>query len=334
MTIKNPFDLKGELDIAASYQGPPPPTTLPFPIDSSGNSTITKEFPWNSFKYIMIFFEVEYRLMTDTIIRFPKVGGGKFGFSARWLASFTDGDLELTQDGAQPKIYGTNKSDGEIVVAANARLDQSKREAKTPYVEMVVNLVAGDEDSGIQVGFQRGSFSAGTSVGGSKGSGAREFTYRLNLDMARPDIPAQVVVDKIPHSLLEPAPILFKEDEDTLSSQSTRELHDWVSKVKDHQYLGAVIALGTVPIDIQAFASTTGDAKYNKGETDRRLDSVKKILKSSQFFSSSTLKFNAKSHGMEKAEGKGAKYGFNRRVEIKIDHNKAKQAGERFLGAK
>ena len=102
----------------------------------------------------------------------------------------------------------------------------------------------------------------------------------------------------------------------------------WVGKVKDHEYLGAVVAKGAVPLEIQAFASTTGTEKYNKEETDRRLKSVETILQNAQFFGSSALVIDEKSHGMSKADGKGPKNAFNRRVEIKIDEAKAIKAGE------
>jgi len=173
----------------------------------------------------------------------------------------------------------------------------------------------------------------GTSLGGSKASSQSEITLRLGLLV---DQPQRQTVPKIPSSMLEPAPVLFEdEDQDTLSRQSTRELHDWASKIKDQvPQLGAVIALGELPIQIQAFASTTGSKGYNKKETDQRADAVKRVLKSAQYFNSSKIDFDTKSHGKAQAEGKGAKYGFNRRVEIKLDGTRATKAIQRLIDGK
>jgi outer membrane protein OmpA-like peptidoglycan-associated protein len=333
--MTNPFGLFGELTIECLYNMAGASWGR-FGPDGSGNATINVPVQWGSVKSIDIIFSLEYDLRPSPLR--PLLGGssgnGNIGFSARWLVSFTDSGVELTQDGVQPRPYGKNKSEGKIVVAASATLAQSERGAQSPFVEMAVTLVTGNEEDGIQVGLSKGPISVGGSVGGSKVGGTLPYFFRLNLETVRPVVPVKVPVvppkpvAKVPPSLLTPSPLLFDEDQDTLSAQSTRELHEWVSKLKDHEYLGAVIANGTVPLEIQAFASTTGGAKYNKGETDRRLNSVKKILQNAQYFGSSLLRFEEKSHGMEKADGEGPANAFNRRVEIKIDHNKAMTAGE------
>src|SRR5262249_7729084 len=125
---------------------------------------------------------------------------------------------------------------------------------------------------GYSLVFQRVPCPLGDPGGGSKAGGAVEYPLRINFSTVQPAVPVKAPVaapkpiPQIPPSLLTPAPILFEEDQDTLSQLSTRQLHEWVSVVKDHQYLGIVIANGTVPLQIQAFASTTGTQSTTKGK--------------------------------------------------------------------
>src|SRR5262245_52518847 len=86
MQIRNPFGITGTLDIHAFYKigG----SSQKFGLDSSGNATSTASVKWDSFNALEMFFVVEYMLFKPSG---ADLGGskGKFGFSARWLASFT-----------------------------------------------------------------------------------------------------------------------------------------------------------------------------------------------------------------------------------------------------
>lgn len=326
--IDKPFGCLGYLNIGAVYAVGD--SAFGFRMDGSGNADASQRAEWESFDSVSISVAVEYDLLNP--VGMAK-GSGKFGFKARWKVLFSDDGIELVRDGVQPKMLGSSKSDGMIVVAAHADLAESRSGSKKPFIEMVIAIGAGLESEGVQVGLEAGPLSVGTSLGGSKASSQSEITLRLGLLV---DQPQRQTVPKIPSSMLEPAPVLFEdEDQDTLSRQSTRELHDWASKIKDQvPQLGAVIALGELPIQIQAFASTTGSKGYNKKETDQRADAVKRVLKSAQYFNSSKIDFDTKSHGKAQAEGKGAKYGFNRRVEIKLDGTRATKAIQRLIDGK
>ena len=327
--IDNPFGIFGSLKIGAVYAVGD--ATYAFAMDGSGNADDSRYADWESFDSVLISVAVEYDL-------FNIIGGthgeGKFGFKAIWKASFTDDGLELALDGAQPKMLGSNKSEGDIVAAASVVLGESKAKSKKPFVEIVVTMGAGLDSEGVQVGLQAGPLSLGTTLGGSKGSAQHEFTFKLALLTDQPR--RQEPPPKVTASLLEPAPILFEsEDQDSLSPQSIKELSAWASKIKDQfPLLRTVIAQGELPIDTQAFASTTGSSGHNKKKTDERADPVKKLLKKGPYFNSSNIKFNTLSHGKSKAESKGAKHGFERRVEVRIDGAKAAKAMQQLAHGK
>lgn len=209
--IDSPFGLLGNLKIGAVYAVGD--SVDAFHMDSSGNADETQRADWESFGSVSISVAVEYELINP--IGMAK-GEGKFGFKALWKASFSDDGIELARDGVQPKMLGTSKSDGSIVVAAHADLAESRAGSKKPFVEMVISIGAGSEAEGVQVGLQAGPLSLGLPLGGSKGSAQREFTLKLTLLAEQPR--RQAAPPKIPASLLEPAPILFEdEDQDTLS---------------------------------------------------------------------------------------------------------------------
>src|SRR5262245_60151725 len=173
--MTNPFGMFGDLELGCSYSMAGA-WSGPFPSDGG---TINAPVQWGSVKSIDMFFGLEYDL-SPSPLRVPRLldgssGNGNIGFSARWLASFTDSGVELTQDGIQPTYSGKNNSEGKLVVSASARLEQSKPDAKTPFVEMAVALVAGSEDEGIQFGLTKGPVSVGKSFGGSKVGGTIEI---------------------------------------------------------------------------------------------------------------------------------------------------------------
>ena len=317
----NPFGIFGSLKIGAVYAVGD--DTYAFSMDGAGNASDSRHADWQSFDSVVISVAVEYDLFNP--VGFTK-GDGKFGFKAIWKPSFSDDGLELALDGAQPKMLGGNKGAGDLVVAASVVLGESKAKTKKPFVEMVVTMGAGSETEGVQVGLQAGPLSLSTTVGSSKGSTQREFSFKLALLTDQPA--RQAPPPNLKASLLEPAPMLFEnEDQDSLSSLSIKELHAWVSKIKDEApQLESVIAQGNLPIEIQAFASTTGSTAYDKKKTDQRADAVKNLLKKAPYFNSSKIMFDTQSHGKSKAENKGAKHSIERRVEIRIDRSKAAKA--------
>lgn len=327
--IDNLFGLIGSLKIGAAYAVGD--ANYAFAMDGSGNVDDSRSADWESFDSVEILVAVEYDLVNP--VGFTK-GEGSIGYKAVWKPSFTDDGLELALDGAQPKKLGSNKREGNVVVSSSVVLGESKARTKKPYVEMVLSLEAGLDAEGVQLDVQAGPLSVGTTLGGSKGSAQREFTFKLALLTDPPR--RQEPPPKIPASLLEPAPILFEsEDQDSLSSQSIKELSTWASKIKDQfPLLSTVIALGELPIEIQAFASTTAGSGYNKKKTDERADAVKKVLRKGPYFNSSNIKFNTLSHGKSKAESKGAKHGFERRVEVSIDGAKAAKAMQQLAHGK
>jgi hypothetical protein len=294
--------------------------TYKFP---SGEETATVK--WNSFDSIKIVMAVEY-----TLAVLPEASGllggqdgkGKFGFSATWRASFTDRGLELKKDGKQP-LSTSNNGSGQIAVSVSAEMEQSDPSDKKPFVELVVSPVIGYTEEGIEIGLAGGGGSGTKKIGGKNSSALSMLKYRLNLDVTDRPAPQQPIA-KIPNDLLEPDAVLFDNCKIDVSKKSTAELRKWASKIKDHAKgaLRAVISLGEVPIGIQAYPAK---APGSKKETDQRLDSVKDLLKEREFFGSTTLKFDPKSHGKPKDDGK---------VEIWIDGSKATRAIEQLLTGK
>jgi hypothetical protein len=327
MKINNPFGMIGYLVLGATYRIGKQQLKA-FPTSKSG-AAVTVPVEWDSFDSIQMELEAEFKLDSGKTMIGGNGGRGEFSITAGWRASFSDKGVELKRDGNQPRDAG-HKVSGNIVVSATAKVDQSDPGDKKPYVEMSVSFAAGEDDAGLNVGFSKVVTVGGVNIGGSKAGSGSDMVFRIDLKLDQP-AKEKVPPPRIPPSLLAPEPILFKEDQDTLSGQSIRELHAWVGKVKDHESrLGYLIQSGTVPIEIQAFASPTGTKDYDKRKTDQRLASVEKILRSSQYFGSSQLKFKEKSHGHANADGKGPKNEFNRRVEIMINAATAKQAVEKY----
>src|SRR5262249_35964342 len=191
--MANPFGMKGDLNWMCTYINDAKKISGTL-ID--GVTTGVHFVDWNSFSYIEMSFVLDYQLMPDGWLadRVKGASAGNIGFSARWLASFTDRGLEFTQDGAQPTTSGKNNYKGKIVVSANVRLGESKPGAKTPFVEMAVALVAGYEDDGVQFGLSKGPVSIGGSWGGSKAGGAVEYTLRINFSTVQPAVPVKAPV--------------------------------------------------------------------------------------------------------------------------------------------
>lgn len=285
------------------------------------SDTARERVEWDSFTSVGISVAFEYSLKTKvdlidvSVAKLFEGGEGRFGFSAKWRASFTDKGLELKPDGKQPKILGTNKSDGDIVVSVGADASQSDAGDKQPFVELTFVPVIGFEDDGIEVGLSFAGASAAKSVAKNKVSSSEQVTLRVYLIANRPAEKRPIA--KIPAALLNPDPVYFECGEPT--KDGLRALNGWVNQVKDHVQgaLRTVILLGEVPIGLQAFSSPKGDKK----QTAEMLTRIKKDLQSGRYFGSSRLKFDEGSIGKAR-EGK---------VEITLDKGKATAAIDKYL---
>ncbi len=282
MKIKIPSSYGGYIEVDALYKIGGQPHRLSLKSDGKVTDTISPE--WNSFKQLEIFIDVEYELLVKPSSKFnfdiPPNGEGRLGYSATWDASFKDSDLKLTQQGSQPKPWGSPKQKGDVVIKGSTATAGEDKESVRVFVDLIIEW----EDKGVPIPFTGG-------VGASKGPGdIVKLEVVLNLKMARPKKaeppkPEPKPMPKITRDLTS-TEVYFGVDtktgkgQDKLQPSSLRDLLGWAKKIKEIEELYQVLSNGKVDIYLEGNTSKSGSKEFNAKLAQSRIDAVERALKS------------------------------------------------------
>jgi outer membrane protein OmpA-like peptidoglycan-associated protein len=209
--------------------------------------------------------------------KIPFNGNGKFAYSARWLASFTDDGVNLELDGKQPKLFTTKKLQGkEWDVSVDFKLDQSKEKDKKPFVRVDVECKIAYEFAGFTVS---GYGVSGPPIMARKDKAESEGRLQLNLEFINRPAGSRPT-PKIPRDLTKTKAYFEKINEDKLPSASLRTLDTWTNKIEKFEELHHVIEMGSLVIYLEGNTSRSGSKLYNADLAKRRIESVVRKLNS------------------------------------------------------
>ncbi len=298
---------------------------------------ITLDIDWKQAEEIHISTDISYSIVVSSVwTTFHAVGKGNYKLDQAWRIVYGDNGVSLEPRPTKQLSHG----DGDYVVAVQLQPDQSAHEVGPTYVSLLVRLVGGNSDDGVQVGVQVEGVGVNTTVGKDADSNTEDFELKVILHVrGKPEAPAKPADPiVIPDDLLRHI-VYFDEqmgagkrpgeDSSDLSATELRRLDDnWVRPLKSRApELYAVIKNGNCPITLVGFASNTATETYDLNLSQRRITSVEEAM-TDDFDGSPHLKFSVLPVGHSFATQDGA-VPREKRVEINID----KQAAQRAIEA-